>query len=101
MTRDLRPTWSNATSSPRRPVGCGSADVAYIPTSAGFLYLAVVPDTFSRRIVGWATETHLSTELELQALNLALWQSRPAAVIRHLDHGSQYTSIAFGQRCRE
>jgi len=73
----------------------------YIPTWAGFLYLAVVLDTFSRRIVGWAMETHLRTELVLQALNLSLWQRRPAAVIHHSDQGSQYTSIAFGQRCRE
>jgi putative transposase len=77
------------------------ADITYIPTWAGFLYLAVVLDTFSRRIVGWAMETHLRTELVLQALNLALCQRRPAAVIHHSDQGSQYTSIAFGQRCRE
>jgi putative transposase len=61
----------------------------------------VVLDTFSRRIVGWAMETHLRTELVLQALNLALWQRRPAAVIHHSDQGSQYTSLAFGQRCGE
>jgi putative transposase len=61
----------------------------------------VVLDTFSRRIVGWAMETHLRTELVLEALNLALWQRRPAAVIHHSDQGSQYTSLAFGQRCRE
>jgi putative transposase len=77
------------------------ADITYIPTWAGFLYLAVVLDTFSRRIVGWAMETHLRTELVVQALNLALWQRRPAAVIHHSDQGSQYTSLAFGQRCRE
>jgi putative transposase len=77
------------------------ADITYIPTWAGFLYLAVVLDTFSRRIVGWAMETHLRTELVLQALNLALWQRRPKAVIHHSDQGSQYTSLAFGQRCRE
>src|ERR1700719_4478238 len=46
-------------------------------------------------------ETHLRTELVLQALNLALWQRRPAAVIHHSDQGSQYTAFAFGQRCRE
>ena len=50
------------------------ADLTYIPTWAGFLYLAVVLDTFSRRIVGWAMETHLRTELVLRALNLALSQ---------------------------
>ena len=77
------------------------AAITYIPTWAGFLYLAVVLDTFSRRIVGWAMETHLRTELVLQALNLALWQRRPKEVIHHSDQGSQYTSIAFGQRCRE
>jgi transposase InsO family protein len=65
------------------------ADITYIPTWAGFLYLAVVLDTFSRRIVGWAMETHLRTELVLQALNLALWQRRPKEVIHHSDQGSQ------------
>jgi len=65
------------------------ADITYIPTWAGFLYLAVVLDTFSRRIVGWAMQTHLRTELVLQALNLALWQRRPKEVIHHSDQGSQ------------
>jgi putative transposase len=77
------------------------ADITYIPTWAGFLYLAVVLDAFSRRIVGWAMATHLRTELVLEALNMAIGQRRPAAVIHHSDHGSQYTSIAFGQRCRD
>ncbi len=77
------------------------ADITYIPTWAGFLYLAVVLDAFSRRIVGWAMATHLRTELVLEALNLALWQRRPASVIHHSDQGTQYTSIAFGLRCRE
>jgi putative transposase len=77
------------------------ADITYIPTWAGFLYLAVVLDVFSRRIVGWAMETHLRTELVLKALELALWQRRPEAVIHHSDQGSQYTSIQFGARCRE
>jgi putative transposase len=77
------------------------ADITYIPTCAGFLYLAVVLDAFSRRIVGWAMETHLRTELVLEALNMALAQRRPAGVIHHSDQGTQYTSIAFGMRCRE
>jgi len=75
------------------------ADISYIPTWAGFLYLAVVLDAFSRRIVGWAMETHLRTELVLKALDMALGQRRPAAVIHHSDHGCQYTSFAFGKRC--
>jgi putative transposase len=77
------------------------ADITYIPAWAGFLYLAVVLDAFSRRIVGWATETHLRTELVLDALNMALWRRRPFSVIHHSDQGCQYTSIAFGKRCKE
>jgi putative transposase len=77
------------------------ADITYIPTWAGFLYLAVVLDAFSRRIVGWAMETYLRTELVLKALNMALGQRRPASVIHHSDQGSQYTSLAFGKRCDE
>ena len=61
----------------------------------------MVLDAFSRRIVGWAMATHLRTELVLEALNMALWQRRPTAVIHHSDQGTQYTSIAFGMRCRE
>ena len=77
------------------------ADITYIPTWAGFLYLAVVLDAWSRRVVGWAMATHLRTELVLDALNMALWQRRPEAVIHHSDQGSQYTSLAFGRRCKE
>jgi putative transposase len=77
------------------------ADITYIPTWAGFLYLAVVLDAWSRRVVGWAMETHLRTELVVQALNMALHQRHPFEVIHHSDQGCQYTSIAFGKRCRE
>ena len=77
------------------------ADITYIPTWAGFLYLAVVLDAWSRRVVGWAMATHLRTELVLDALNMAIWQSKPKQVVHHSDHGREYTSIAFGQRCRE
>ena len=77
------------------------ADITYIPTWAGFLYLAVVLDAFSRRIVGWSMSTSLATQLVLDALNMALAIRRPNDVIHHSDQGSQYTSIAFGHRCRE
>ena len=77
------------------------ADITYIPTWAGFLYLAIVLDAWSRRIVGWAMAAHLRTELVLEALNMAFTQRRPTEVIHHSDQGCQYTSIAFGQRCRE
>ena len=77
------------------------ADATYIPTLAGFLYLAVVLDVFSRRIVGWAMRHSLATELMTAALDMALLQRHPQAVIHHSDQGSQYTSLAFGGRCRE
>jgi putative transposase len=75
------------------------ADITYIPTWAGFLYLAVVLDSWSRRIVGWAMATHLRTELVLDPLNMALAPRRPTNVIQHSDQGCQYTSLAFGKRC--
>jgi len=78
------------------------ADITYVPTWSGFLYLAVVVDAWSRRGVGWSMATHLRTELVLDALDMALRRRRHAAgVIHHSDQGSQYTSIAFGKRCRE
>jgi len=77
------------------------ADITYIPTWAGFLYLAVVLDAWSRRVVGWAMATHLRTDLVLEALNFALTQRGARNVIHHSDQGCQYTSFAFGQRCRE
>jgi putative transposase len=77
------------------------ADITYVPTWAGFLYLAIVLDAWSRRIVGWAMATHLRTELVLDALQMAASQRKPEEVIHHSDQGCQYTSIAFGQRCRE
>jgi putative transposase len=78
------------------------ADITYIATAAGFLFLAVVLDVWSRRVVGWAMAAHLRTELVLDALEMALRSRRPGQpVIHHSDQGCQYTSIAFGQRCRE
>jgi len=77
------------------------ADITYVPTWAGFLYLAVVLDAWSRRVIGWAMATHLRTELVLDALNMAVSQRQPTGVIHHSDRGCQYTSLAFGLRCRE
>jgi putative transposase len=74
---------------------------SHVPTAAGFLYLAVVLDAFSRRIVSWSMETHLRTELVLAALEMAIGQRKPHNVIHHSDQGSQYTALAFGGRCRE
>jgi putative transposase len=77
------------------------ADITYIPTWTGFLYLAVVLDVFSRRIVGWPMSLTLHTNVVLAALNMALAVRKPKNVIHHSDQGAQYTSIAFGKRCRE
>lgn len=84
-----------------RPDQLWVADITYVPTWAGFLYLAIVLDVFSRRIVGWAMGTSLATDLVLDALNMALGQRQPTAVIHHSDQGCQYTSVQFGKRCQE
>ena len=66
------------------------ADITYLPTWQGFLYLAVVIDTYSRRVVGWSMANHLRTELVLDALEMALWNRRPGpGLIHHSDHGCQ------------
>ena len=75
------------------------ADMTYVPTWAGFIFLAIVLDVWSRRIVGWAIGEQMTAELVLAALNMAITQRRPTGVIHHSDQGSQYTSVAFGQRC--
>jgi putative transposase len=75
------------------------ADITYVPTQAGFLFLAVVLDVFSRRVVGWAMATHMRAELVVDALEMALHYRKPRSVIHHSDQGSQYTSIAFSKQC--
>jgi len=77
------------------------ADMTYIPTWSGWLYLAMVLDVYSRKIVGWAMDTNMRTELILDALQMAVTQRQPRGVIHHSDRGSQYTSYAFGKRCQE
>ena len=77
------------------------ADMTYVPTWAGFIFLAIVLDVWSRRIVGWAIGEQMTAELVLAALNMALQQRKPDGVIHHSDQGSQYTSIAFGERCKK
>ena len=80
------------------------ADMTYVPTWAGFIYLAIVLDVWSRRIVGWAIGETMEAALVVSALNMALSMRVPnggAGLIHHSDQGSQYTSLAFGKRCRE
>jgi transposase InsO family protein len=76
-----------------------AADISSVATQEGWLFLAIVLDAFSRRVVGWAMADHLRTELVLDALAMAIRARRPApGLIHHSDHGCQYTSLAFGQR---
>jgi putative transposase len=77
------------------------ADITYVPTATRVLYVAIVLDVWSRRVVGWAMAEHLRTDLVLTALDMAVQQRRPTAVIHHSDQGCQYTAIGFGARCRE
>lgn len=78
------------------------ADITYVPTLQGFLYLACVLDVCTRRCVGWAMRTTLATEIVTAALDMAIQRTRPApGLIHHSDHGSQYTSTVFGARCQE
>jgi putative transposase len=77
------------------------ADLTYVPTGEGVLYLAVVLDAFSRRVVGWSMAAHMRAELAVAALRMALGRRQPpAGLIHHSDHGSQYTSLLFGEHCR-
>ena len=77
------------------------ADITYLPTDEGWLYLAIILDAFSRRIVGWATADHLRTELPMKALEMALETRdvRPGTtLVHHTDSGSQSLSDTYGSR---
>jgi putative transposase len=77
------------------------ADITALPTWDGFLHLATVLDAWSRRVVGWSMHRSASADLVTRALDMALGRRRPAhGLIHHSDHGTQYTSIAFGSRMR-
>jgi putative transposase len=85
-----------------RPNRVWLADITYIPTREGFLYLAFILDAHSRKIVGWSMAPHMRTELVVDALEMALWRRKPGAgLIHHTDRGSQYTAISFGKRLAE
>jgi putative transposase len=78
------------------------ADITYLRSWEGWVYLAAVQDAFSRRIVGWAMAEHMKAGLVTDALQMALARRRPeAGLIHHSDQGSQYVSLAFGQKARD
>ena len=87
---------------PAAPNQLWVADIKYIPTAAGWLYLAAVVDCFSRRVVGWSMRDDLRAELVVNALEMAVGRRQPGpGLIHHSDQGSQYVSLLFGERCRE
>ena len=87
---------------PSAPDQLWVADIKYIPTRAGWLYLAAVVDCFSRRVVGWSMRDDLRAELVVDALEMAVARRQPQpGLIHHSDQGSQYVSLLFGERCRE
>ena len=91
VERDFRPDGPNQT---------WSADITYISTWEGFLYLAHVQDLFSRLIVGWSMADHLRSELVVSALEMALARRRPdRGLIHHSDQGCQFTAVLFTKRC--
>ena len=78
------------------------ADITYVPTQEGFLYLAFILDAHSRKIVGWSMDSHMKTELVVDALQMAVWRRKPSAgLVHHSDRGAQYTAISFGKRLEE
>ena len=87
---------------PEAPDRLWVADITYVRTWEGWLYLSFVLDAYSRKIVGWSMSNHLKTELVVDAVNMAIYNRRPApGLIHHSDRGSQYTSVEFGSRLKE
>jgi len=82
-----------------RPDQLWVADMTYVPTWAGFIYLAIVLDVWSRKVVGWAIGETMDARLVIEALDMALEQRQPDDVVHHSDRGSQYTSREFAERC--
>lgn len=79
-----------------------AADITYLPTDEGFLYLAFILDVYSRRVVGWSMTNHLRSELVAAALEMAIRRRNPSAgLIHHSDRGAQYTALSFGKRLEE
>jgi putative transposase len=87
---------------PEAPDRLWVADITYVRTWEGWLYLSFVLDSYSRKIVGWSMSNRLKTDLVVDAVNMAIYNRRPApGLIHHSDRGSQYTSVEFGSRLKE
>jgi putative transposase len=87
---------------PTGPNELWCADIKYVRTGQGWLYLGAVMDCYSRMIVGWSMRHDLEAELVADALEMAIARRRPKpGLVHHSDQGSQYVSLRFGERCRE
>jgi putative transposase len=87
---------------PSAPNQLWVADIKYVRSWQGWLYLAAVVDCYSRRVVGWSMRADLQAELVVDALEMAVARRRPrAGLVHHSDQGSQYVSLRFGERCRD
>jgi putative transposase len=100
---DINDDLVNRAFDPEAPDRLWCMDITEHRTDNGKIYLAVVVDAWSRRIVGWSIADHLRAELVADAVQMATWKRRPPRdqVVAHSDHGSQYTSWLFGQRLRD
>jgi putative transposase len=79
-----------------------TADITYLRTDEGFLYLAFILDVYSRKVVGWSMASHLRTELVAAALEMAIRRRKPSSgLIHHSDRGAQYTALSFGKRMEQ
>jgi len=79
-----------------------TADITYLPTDEGFLYLAFILEVYSRKVVGWSMASHLRSELLAAALEMAIRRRNPSAgLIHHSDRGAQYTALSFGKRLEQ
>jgi transposase InsO family protein len=88
--------------SPAAPNVLWVADITYLRTWEGWLYLAAVQDAYSKMIVGWAMAEHMRSELVVDALKMAIARRRPdPGLIHHSDLGAQYVSLTFGQQARD
>jgi putative transposase len=87
---------------PEAPDRLWVADITYVRTWEGWLYLSFILDTYSRKVVGWSMANHLRAEFVLDALNMAIYTRRPQpGLIHHSDRGSQYASVEFSSRLEE
>ena len=93
LTHAVAPNRVNMNFNPTRPNQFWAGDITYLKTGEGWMYLSIVMDLYSRRIIGWAISSRMTTDLILQSLRQAYWlRKRPKGVIFHSDRGSQYTS---------